>query len=223
MTPTPQPYVCTAAPPKPNWWPAKLQAATLDYSLNISTILAQGVDFISAVTAACAPSGSGELTISNPVITNAVLTLTTAGGVPSRVYTVQWIVTCQDGRIYSFIVYQGIPPIPGYVVPVAPSPFFGASVSPDLGTLINNGGVVNTTYTGFATNTFGLPPGTFWSNGGEIDATPGAVPVLNPAPIPFSALTTVGLQSLNASLFPITSWPAGSGFCWLNGDVLCVA
>lgn len=218
-----QPYIVKAAPPAPNWWPPKQVSATLDYSLNISSVLAQGVDFISTVSVACAPSGSGELAISNALVTNAVLTLTTSGGVPSRVYTIQWVVTCSDGRIFAFIVYQSVPPIPGYIVPVAPDPDFGTPVVPNLGALINNGGVVNTTYIGFAASTFGLPPGTFWSNGGEIDAVPGAVPVLVPVPIYFSQLTPVGLLSLNASLFPVTSPTAGSGQCWLNGEVLCVA
>lgn len=219
----PRPYLCTAAPPSPNWWPLKLEAAELNYSLGIESVVTFGVDFISAVSVACSPSGAGELVISNPVVTNTVLTLTTAGGVPSRVYTIEWLVTCSNGFVYPFIVYQGVPPIPGYVIPVSPVPSFGGSISPDLGTLNNNGGVVTTTYGGFATSTLGLPPGAVWSNGGEVDIVPGLLPDLNAQPVFFNQITAVGLIGLGGGNFPLTSPPTGSGQLWNNGGVCSVA
>ena len=218
-----QPYICAAASGTPNWWPLKLQAGSLNYSLNISPVLTPGVDFISSVSVACSPSGSGEMVISNPIVTNTVLTLTTTGGVPGRVYTIEWTVICSDGLVYAFIVYQGVPPIPGYLIPVAPVPTFGTPVVPDLGMLFNNGGVLNTTYSGFASSTLGLPPGAVWSNGGEVDIVPGSIPDPTAAPIYFDQITTVGLIGLGAANFPLTSPPIGSEQLWSNNGVCCIA
>jgi hypothetical protein len=104
--------------------------ATLDYSLDISCAINPEYDIISTVTAACAPSGAGEMQISNLQFAGDVLTLTTSGGQPGRIYTVMFIVTMFDGRVFEFLVYQGVPPgLPGYLVPVPPSPGFGQAIT----------------------------------------------------------------------------------------------
>jgi hypothetical protein len=124
------PYTCIASPSAPNWWPNKLPGATLDYSLDISAAINPEIDIISTVTAACAPSGSGEMVLSNLYAATDVLTLTCSGGVPTRVYSILFTVTMYDGRIFDFLVYQGIPPaLRGYPIPVPPSPGFGPPIT----------------------------------------------------------------------------------------------
>jgi hypothetical protein len=118
-------YTCYAIPTVPSWWPAKQQGATLDYSLDISSAVNPDIDFVLSVSAAIAPSGAGEMALSDIIVFENVITLTCSGGVQSRVYTIMLTVTMTDGRIFDFLVYQAVPPgLRGYAVPVAPSPGF---------------------------------------------------------------------------------------------------
>ena len=77
-----------------------------------------------------APSGAGEMRISDLLVADDVITLTCSGGVPTRIYTVMIVVRMCDGRAFDFLVYQGIPPgLRGYRIPVPPCPGFGPSIS----------------------------------------------------------------------------------------------
>ena len=124
-------YCCYAIPGAPSWWPRKLPAASLDYSLDISCAVDPSTDIISFVEAACAPSGSAsELQISDLTVSGTILTLNCASGVPTRVYTISFLVSMVDGRTYEFLVYQGIPPgLPGYSVPYPLSPTYGTAIT----------------------------------------------------------------------------------------------
>jgi hypothetical protein len=119
-------YICFAMPGAPNWWPGKSQSATLDYSLDISSAIDPAVDIIQTVSAAIAPSGASEVGGSNLMVSDDAVTLTMSAGQPGRIYTVSFIVTMVDGRIFEFFVYQGVPPgLPGYPVVPPPNPGFG--------------------------------------------------------------------------------------------------
>jgi len=123
------PYTFAAVLGSPNWWPRKPSGATLNYALDISCAINIEYDIISQVSASCAPSGAGEMTISDLQFQGDILTITTSGGQPGRIYSVMFVVTMYDGSIYDFLVYQGIPPgLPGFPVPVAPNPGFGPSI-----------------------------------------------------------------------------------------------
>jgi hypothetical protein len=133
------PYVCTAIPGNPLWFPARGNDASLDYSLNIASALDAGTDFPASATFAIAPSGAGEAVASSLTYSGGggipVFTVTLSGGVQGRIYTWQLVVTCFNGLIYEFIGYQGvIPGLPGYPVPVAPSPGFGTPITWTAGT-----------------------------------------------------------------------------------------
>lgn len=221
-------YTCIAIPTTPSWFPPRQQQSVLDYSLDITSAIDPTVDFITAISAAVAPSGSGEAVPSNLLasVTSAgdtLLTLTLTGGVQSRVYTIMFVVTMTDGQIYEFLTYQGIPPgLPGYPVPYPPSPGFGTPITANIGTLINNGGVVNTVATIFPITSMDLPAGAVWSNGGEVDIVPGATPnPLAPA-VFFDQITTLGLLALGGGNLPLTD-PQTVGALWNNGGVLNVS
>lgn len=123
-------YTCYAIPGAPNWWPRKPRGQSRDYALDITAAIDPTTDIITEVSASIAPSGSGELVGANLLVSGDVLILTTSAGQPSRVYTIQFVVTMADGRVYDFFVYQGIPPgLPGYIIPPAPTPGFGTAVT----------------------------------------------------------------------------------------------
>lgn len=123
-------YSAYATPDAPNWWPNKLPEAVLDYALDIVQTIDPTTDTISSVSFAIAPSGAGEIVASGLTFVDQTISVTLTGGVPSRIYTYKVLVTMTDSRIFEFLVYQGIPPgLPGYPVPVPPSPGFGTPIT----------------------------------------------------------------------------------------------
>lgn len=122
-------YTCFAIPSAQNWWPAKPQDASLDYALDITATIDPEEDHIIQVAASVAPSGAGELVLSNLAMVGDVLTLTTSGGAQGRVYVVKFLVTMANGRVYTFFVYQGVPPgLPGFPTPLAPTPGYSTPI-----------------------------------------------------------------------------------------------
>ena len=104
-------------------WPAAETSASLDYQLDLTAALPG--DLISSVSVSCAPSGSGEVVLSNVSATDTVAKVTLTGGVSGRVYSVRFDVVTQVGRTLSLVVdlhvtgeFPSAPP---------PSPFFGAA------------------------------------------------------------------------------------------------
>jgi len=122
-------YTCYAIPNTPSWWPAKQQDASLSYSLDITAAVNPTEDFVFFVQASVAPSGAGELVLSGLELDELVLTLTTTAGQQGRIYTIKFDVTMGDGRLYTFLVYQGVPPgLRGYPTPPPPTPGFSTPI-----------------------------------------------------------------------------------------------
>ena len=120
------PYIAIATPLTPIWWPAKYIQEKLDFQLDISGSIDLNSDRIATVTASAAPSGDGELAISGLKANNNVISLVTAIGQPSRVYTIKFVARMTDARVYEFIVHQAIPlELDGYPIPLPPFPGFG--------------------------------------------------------------------------------------------------
>ena len=139
-------YTCIAVRGTPLWWPLKPVGASLDYSLDVSQAIDPANDFIETVSVAAAPSGDGELAIDDLIVDDNLLTLTCGLGVASRVYTINFTITMTDGRVFNFLVNQGVSPVlPGYPVPVAPAPGYGDSLvytyaaSLDFSNALNSG------------------------------------------------------------------------------------
>lgn len=123
------PYIAKATPKTPIWWPAKYKGETRDFSLDISHAIDPNADRFETVTAACAPSGDGELVLSNLFAVGFVITLTTSVGQPTRIYDILLTITMTNNRIYEFLVNQAIPQAgPSFQVPMSPNPGFGPAI-----------------------------------------------------------------------------------------------
>lgn len=114
---------------KPLWWPSKLAVASLDYTLDTTNSVIVGSDVIASVSVQIAPSGVGELSVSNIFVNGYMLTVTTAGGQPNRVYTMLIVAFMTNGRNYAFLVNQGISQLLDTDVPqISPTPGFGTAI-----------------------------------------------------------------------------------------------
>ena len=80
-------------------WPTAQLGLNLDYSVDISTDLADVDDTITAVSIAIAPSGDDELQASSVFAQNGVVTAVLNGGVAGRQDTCRLLVTCLSGRV----------------------------------------------------------------------------------------------------------------------------
>ena len=102
----------------------------LDYYLDMSAVLAPTGDQISSAQVSCAPSGTGELTISTVSVDGDVVRMDLTGGVFGRVYRVRVDVGTLQGRSYSWLAILPIAMLGAvYAQPVAPNPQFGDAVS----------------------------------------------------------------------------------------------
>lgn len=195
-----------------------------DFTVLVPSGFDPTVDFIASVTLACAPSGAGEMQVSNFTAVRGGLSYTATGGQPGRVYRLKFSIALIGGGVFSFLAVQSVSsPLRGDQAQAAPSPGFGTPITADLGTLVNNGGVINSDYAGFPLNRFGLLPGDFWSNGGEINIVPGVIPDPGAPFVLFSNMTTLGLLLLGGKNMTTTSPQPGSGVLWNNKNVLCAA
>jgi hypothetical protein len=117
---------CIASPGAQLWFPAKFSEVFLDYTLDIAPSIDISADFLNSVSVQIAPSGAGEMTANNLVPLTDKITITLSGGVPSRVYTIRYVVSMSDNRTYTFIAYIMIPvELPGFMVAPPPDPGFG--------------------------------------------------------------------------------------------------
>lgn len=100
----------------------------MPYQFDVTSLINTG-DIFTSVSAAIAPSGTGELQPLSIVANGFVLTVTESGGQPGRVYTIEFNIITTGADIYQFTVNQGIPPVlPSDVAQVAPIPGFGTPV-----------------------------------------------------------------------------------------------
>jgi hypothetical protein len=206
-------------PIKPKW-----PDTAFDFFVPVPCDIDPTADFIATVTLACAPSGTGEMQISNLVAVPGGLSYTATGGQPGRLYRLKFSITMVNGRVFSFLGEQWVTALLPGDQPFAPtSPGFGTAITADLGSLSNNNNVVNSSYAGFRRDRFGLLPGDFWRNGDEINVVPDTTPDPAAPFVLFSNMTTLGLLLMNGKNFPKTSPQNGSGVLWNNGNVLCIA
>jgi hypothetical protein len=85
-------------------WPTAQLGLNLDYSIDISTDLADVDDTITAVSIAIAPSGGDELQASSVFAQDGVVTAVLNGGVAGRQYTCRLLVTCLSGRVLPYTI-----------------------------------------------------------------------------------------------------------------------
>jgi hypothetical protein len=82
------------ASPGPWWcapltWPIAQPDAILDYSLDLTAVLADAGGTIASVSVCVAPSGSGELALGSVTVAGNVITVYLGPAPPGRIYTVK--------------------------------------------------------------------------------------------------------------------------------------
>jgi len=111
-------------------WPVSEPDDSLDYSLDISAVLADAEDTVDYATASVAPSGAGELMAERITYANGVVAVWLANGAVGRLYSVNVKVYCVSGREFSFfidlpisyntlVIPPGPPPSPYYSTPIS--------------------------------------------------------------------------------------------------------
>lgn len=110
--------------------PAKFPDAALDFTIDITASIDTSVDFIASASLVCAPSGAGEMQISNLSVAGDGVTYTASGGQPGRWYTLKLVVTMSDGRVFAFVGAQPVSPVlvTDQPPPTPPSVGFGTAI-----------------------------------------------------------------------------------------------
>jgi hypothetical protein len=107
-------------------WPIGAANDELDYYLDTVAAIYHNGDEISSLRISTAPSGTGEISISNISMNDGIIRIDFTGGVPGRLYRVRVDVNTLLGRDYSWII--NLPISKEYFAgpfPVAPNPGFG--------------------------------------------------------------------------------------------------
>jgi hypothetical protein len=216
-------YTCIAIPGAPSWWPRRQAGATLTYALDVSGEIDQSTDFVESATLAIAPSGAGEAVASNFVVSGPVLTATLSEGQPTRVYTMLFTLTCYNGLVYEFLVYQGVPPgLPGYQIPLPPSPGYGTPIDGSISLLANDGGILTTTDPLYPTQSGGLSAGDLWRNGDVVTVSGTTTPTAGSPAVLLSEISADGLLYIGGGNLLLTQ-PSTVGQLWNNGGIVSVA
>jgi hypothetical protein len=108
----------------------KFPDGSLDYTIAIDCVIDPRVDLIASLTLACAPSGTGEMQISDLIVRGDTLAFTATGGQPGRRHTLKYVVTMTDGRVFPFVRRQNVTPVlPTDQAQAIPSQDFGAALT----------------------------------------------------------------------------------------------
>lgn len=122
-------------------WPIGAANEELDYYLDTTAAIYRNNDEISNLGVSIAPSGEGELSITDVSMDNGIVRMDFTGGVPGRFYRVRVNVNTLLGRNYSWVV--NLPISKEYFAgtfPVAPDPGFGNVATWAMITLENGQG-----------------------------------------------------------------------------------
>ena len=109
--------------------------AYLDYTASVQAALTDpntgAPDPLVSLTLAVAPSGAGEMVVSQLSVdhTGLLVTFWLAGGVAGRNYILNLVATTAAGRVYQWLLSVAIDAtLASYPPPAPPSPGFGAAV-----------------------------------------------------------------------------------------------
>lgn len=111
-------------------WPIAEPDDSLDYNLDLTAVMSATSDVIESVSISAAPSGSGELVLSNAYVGGYLIEFFASGGVAGRLYAILINVVTGAGREYSWLANIAIDPtyaIPP--IPIAPNPGFGTAIT----------------------------------------------------------------------------------------------
>lgn len=110
-------------------WPIAASGMTLDYSVDVSALLADVSDTLATVKVSASPSGSGELSLIALQAVGGVITVWASNGVAGRAYRVRFICITAAGRTFEVYAYLKLdfneavfplitPPSSGYGAPI---------------------------------------------------------------------------------------------------------
>ena len=120
----------TVTQAEPVWIGPKRVRENLDYTVDISNDVDTTYDTITGVTGQVAPSGSGELTLTQITVVGFLITVFLSGGQPSRTYTIPLVVTMSNNRVYEFERKVTITPdLPTDQPQLVPSAGYGSIVN----------------------------------------------------------------------------------------------
>jgi hypothetical protein len=121
-----------ASPVPPAYFLPKYPGETRNQTFDFSTLNIPALTFanLQSLTAAAAPSGTGELVLVALSVTGSVLTLDLTGGQPTRTYTVLFTATLRDGETLQWLVRQNVNAVlPTDAAADPPSWGFGSAVT----------------------------------------------------------------------------------------------
>lgn len=99
---TPVPRGAAATPPVMPSWPVKDPADLLDYTVDVSAVVAgDGGDDIAAVSVAISPSNTGDAAATSVATDGLLIVLWIGSGYSGTLYTVTLTITLASGRILS--------------------------------------------------------------------------------------------------------------------------
>lgn len=105
-------YIFESWPVPSEWWPSKLAGATMQQTIDVSTLSPpiEASQFASLLVT-IEPSGASELSIIDLSVAGTVVTVTETGGQPRRVYTLTFDAALTNGETQSWIIRQRIAPV----------------------------------------------------------------------------------------------------------------
>ncbi len=111
-------------------WPVAQPGDNLDYSLDLTGLLADSMDYVSSAAFSASPSGAGELQVGLVTVVNTVVTAWLSGGVPGRRYVGKFDVSTFAGRTFEVLTSLLVSPTLGTPpLPAPPSSGFGTAVT----------------------------------------------------------------------------------------------
>lgn len=125
----------------------KFPDAVRKFTVPIPPSLNPAVSYISSVTLAVAPSGTGEMQVSGLTVFNSDFSYVASGGQPGRDYTIKTVFVTLDGQIFEFVFTQEITPIFDTDQPQAiPSSGFGTPIAWSYAPMVDLTDVQNSGY-----------------------------------------------------------------------------
>jgi hypothetical protein len=90
----------------------KLPSAVMASTISLVDVISPAGAYPVSATIACAPSGSGEMTISGFAVEEGdSFVVTTSGGQPGRVYTLLFNGVMSDGQTLALVLTQQVTPV----------------------------------------------------------------------------------------------------------------
>jgi hypothetical protein len=132
-------------------FPPAQPGCDLDYSIDVTALLADVGDILAAISLAIAPSGSGELAALDLAVNGSVITAQFGGGVAGRVYRIAVTAMGASGRVWTwhFGLTVGRP---SELCPPPPNPGFGMPITFCTGVPVFGSTSVATGLVGTGTN-----------------------------------------------------------------------